>query len=123
MLAVDAILGIYYFGPFCITPVIWFMLFFAFRKRIRPLFLILVFIVTPLAVISILRATDEPAMELAASLAVAPIQDAIDQQCGTSGFTAKPEGFDWSLDFGYRYRDGQAICRYQDATSSWICEC
>jgi hypothetical protein len=120
MLAVDSIHGLYFWGPFCGTPALWIWLYVLLRKRLKPLLLAIVFLLVPIGLISVLRVTEDAAMNFAATLAVPYIQQALDEQCGSLNLVANASSYRYSLDFGIRYSDYPTVCQFD---REWICEC
>lgn len=120
MLLVELIHAIYYWGLFCGAPLIWLILFVAFRNRLNKFVLLGVFLLVPILIVSVLRFTNDAAMDLTANLAIPYIQEALDEQCSDKDITAHAQSYSSTLDFGTTYSDGQVSCRYDN---SWVCEC
>lgn len=123
MLAVDSIYGLYDWGFFCGTPILWIALYVLLRRKLKPVLLVIVFLLVPIGLIGILRVTNDSAMDLAATLVVPYIQEALDEQCGNLNLMADVRRYSYALDFGMRYSDPPVTCQYDYSSSTWICAC
>jgi hypothetical protein len=122
MFIVDMIYGVYYWGFYCLTPVLWFVLYILLRRRLKPRFLIPLFAIVPIALIGMLRATEESAMALAETLTISHIQQALDDQCPNLNHIADHRLYRYTIDFGRWYSNSSIslMCVYE---REWICEC
>ena len=124
MSTVFLIVNFYYWSPYCVTcvtPILWVALFVLLRKRLKPIFLLMVILATPFALIIFLHMTYPLGMRFAAQSALPEIQQAVDRKCGSNYPPINPEGFSWSLDFGTRFSNEYAQCQFE--SPGWTCMC